>query len=75
MAQVARLPAYYPTGFTRFCHGSRIVAYEPGLFYASPTTEAVAFALRMARHLELQPPPRTPRPSPTPLTLTPRSSP
>ena len=34
-------------GFTRFCHGSRIVAYEPGLFYASSTTEAVAFALRM----------------------------
>ena len=39
-------------GFTRFCHGSRIVAYEPGLFYASPTTEAVAFALRMEMQLE-----------------------
>ena len=40
-------------GFTRFCHGSRIVAYEPGLFYASPTTEAVAFALRMEWHHSL----------------------
>ena len=64
-------------GFTRFCHGSRIVAYEPGLFYAAPTTEAVAFALRM----ELQvlgptptPYPTTPTPDPTP-TPTPNPNP
>ena len=38
-------------GFTRFCHGSRIVAYEPGFFYAMPTDEAVALTARMAIQL------------------------
>jgi len=38
-------------GFTRFCHGSRIVAYEPGFFYASPTNEAIALSGRMAAQL------------------------
>lgn len=37
-------------GFTRFCHGSRIVAYEPGFFYGQPTAEALALAVRMATH-------------------------
>ena len=39
-------------GFTRFCHGSRIVAYEPGLFYAQPTAEAVALLLRLRLRLD-----------------------
>uniref|UniRef100_A0A7S2NNV6 Nucleotide-diphospho-sugar transferase domain-containing protein n=1 Tax=Haptolina brevifila TaxID=156173 RepID=A0A7S2NNV6_9EUKA len=34
-------------GFTRFCHGSRIVAYEPGFFFAMPTNEAIALTARM----------------------------
>mmetsp|Transcript_13323 Transcript_13323/g.36394 ORF Transcript_13323/g.36394 Transcript_13323/m.36394 type:complete len:619 (+) Transcript_13323:44-1900(+) len=38
-------------GFTRFCHGSRIVGYEPRLFYASPTPETVSLADRMAQRL------------------------
>uniref|UniRef100_A0A7S0J9T8 Nucleotide-diphospho-sugar transferase domain-containing protein n=1 Tax=Calcidiscus leptoporus TaxID=127549 RepID=A0A7S0J9T8_9EUKA len=37
-------------GFTRFCHGSRIVGYEPSLFFASPTPEALALASRMQAH-------------------------
>lgn len=39
-------------GFTRFCHGSRIVAYEPGFFFASPTPEAVALTVRMRAQLK-----------------------
>jgi len=38
-------------GFTRFCHGSRIVSYEPGFFFAMPTDEAVALTVRMATQL------------------------
>lgn len=38
-------------GFTRYCHGSRIVAYEPGFLYASPTNEAVALMARMVVQL------------------------
>ena len=29
-------------GFTRFCHGSRIVGYEPGLFFAMATAQVRA---------------------------------
>jgi hypothetical protein len=38
-------------GFTRYCHGSRIVGYEPNLFYASPTPEAAALAGRMGERI------------------------
>ena len=38
-------------GFTRFCHGSRIVSYEPGFFFAMPTTESIALTARMATQL------------------------
>jgi len=43
-------------GFTRFCHGSRIVGYEPRLFYASPSAEAAELASRMRTHLAASPP-------------------
>ena len=39
-------------GFTRFCHGSRIVAYEPGFFFAMPTREAVALTSRLRAQLK-----------------------
>jgi len=42
-------------GFTRFCHGSRIVAYEPGFFFAMPTNEAIALTGRMRLHLSQLP--------------------
>ena len=29
-------------GFTRFCHGSRIVGYNPQFFFAQPTNEVSA---------------------------------
>ena len=38
-------------GFTRFCHGSRIVGYNPGFFFAMPTGEAIALTARMAERL------------------------
>jgi len=42
-------------GFTRFCHGSRIVGYEPGLFFAMPTAQAATIATRMGAQLRRQP--------------------
>ena len=39
-------------GFTRFCHGSRIVSYEPGFLFAMPTPEAISLAARMRVQLQ-----------------------
>ena len=41
-------------GFTRYCHGSRIVGYEPRFFYARATAEARTLAVRMRRRLARQ---------------------